>query len=275
MSQLLALSSAALYGIADFSGGLASRSMRSVGVAAWSQFLGVPLLILGALMIPFEDVDRVDVAYGALGGVFGIIGVIALYGALAAGTMSLVSPLTGVLTAVIPVVWGVTAGEAIIGRQWLGIALALVAVALIAANGGSTRLGSGVLVRALVASFGFAAFFIALDQTSEGAGMWPLVAGRAVSIPLALGVAAVMASGAFPQRRVLPTVAVAGNADVAANLAVLGALQTGPLGISVVLTSLYPAFTALAAVAVVRERPTVRQTFGIVLALAAAVLLVV
>jgi drug/metabolite transporter (DMT)-like permease len=275
MSQLLALSSAALYGIADFSGGLASRSMRSVGVAAWSQFLGVPLLILGALVIPFEDVDRVDVAYGALGGVFGIIGVVALYGALAAGTMSLVSPLTGVLTAVIPVVWGVTAGEAIIGRQWLGIALALVAVALIAANGGSTRLGSGVLVRALVASLGFAAFFIALDQTSEGAGMWPLVAGRAVSIPLALGVAAVTASGAFPQRRVLPTVAVAGNADVAANLAVLGALQTGPLGISVVLTSLYPAFTALAAVAVVRERPTVRQTFGIVLALAAAVLLVV
>ena len=275
MSSLLALSSAILYGIADFSGGLASRSMRSVGVAAWSQVLGVPLLVLGALVVPFDEVDRMDVVYGALGGVFGIIGLVALYGALAAGTMSLVSPVTGVLTALIPVAWGIAAGEGIVGRQWLGIVLALVAVGLVAGRPNSGRLGPGVLARAIIASVAFAAFFIALDQTSEGSGMWPLVAGRAVSIPLAFAVAAIWASVTFPRRRILPTVAVAGNADVAANLAVLGALQAGPLGISVVLTSLYPAFTAIAAVVVLRERPSPYQVVGIVLALAAAALLVV
>jgi drug/metabolite transporter (DMT)-like permease len=57
-------------------------------------------------------------------------------------------------------------------------------------------------------------------------------------------------------------------------MAALFALQTGPLGITVVLTSIYPAFTVIAAVVVLRERPTALQRSGIVLALVAAVLLV-
>ena len=47
------------------------------------------------------------------------------------------------------------------------------------------------------------------------------------------------------------------------------ALQTGPLGVSVVLSSIYPAFTVIAAMIVLRERPTAVQRLGIVLALGA------
>ena len=57
-------------------------------------------------------------------------------------------------------------------------------------------------------------------------------------------------------------------------MTILLALQTGPLGINTVLTSLYPAFTALAAVVFLHERPTVGQRIGILLALLAAVVLV-
>lgn len=274
MSNLLAFSSAVLYGVADFAGGLASRSMRAMGVAGWSQVFGLPLLVIGSFIVTADSVSRADVLFGVLGGLFGIVGLVALYGALAAGTMSIVSPLTGALTALIPVVWGVVAGEVISTLQWFGIVLALLAAGLVATDRTHARLSRGVIVRAMVASLGFAAFFIALDQTSEGAGLWPLVAGRTVSIPLALVIGWVTASAAFPTRRVIPVVAAAGNADVAANMTILLALQSGPLGISVVLTSLYPAFTAIAAIIVLRERPTRTQTLGILLALAAGVLLV-
>ncbi len=75
---------------------------------------------------------------------------------------------------------------------------------------------------------------------------WPLIAGRAVSITLGLAILLVLGELSPPNRDAVPTIAVAGNGDAAANIAVLLALQTGPLGISVVLISIYPAFTAVA-----------------------------
>lgn len=275
MSSLLSLTSAVLYGVADFAGGFASRSMKAVGVAAWSQLFGIPLLAIGLLIVPAESVGRSDIVFGALAGVFGIVGIVALYGALAAGTMSIVSPLTSALTALIPVTWGIAAGESISLLRWSGIAMAVVAVALVASGRHRARISGGVLVRALIASVGFAAFFIVLDQTSEASGLWPLVSGRAVSVPLAFLVAGAAAAAAATARRLVPIVAAAGLGDVGANIAILMALQRGPLGVSVVLTSLYPAVTALAAIIVLRERPSAVQGAGIVLALCAAVLLVV
>ena len=47
------------------------------------------------------------------------------------------------------------------------------------------------------------------------------------------------------------------------------------LSLVVVVTSLYPAFTVLLAVAVLRERPTARQIVGLVLAAASVVLIAV
>lgn len=275
MSQMLALAAAVLYGIADFSGGLASRTMRAVGVAAWSQLIGVPLLVVGLILLPADAVTRDDVLFGGLAGAFGIVGLVALYGALAAGTMSIVSPLTSALTALIPVLWGLASGESITAVRWLGIGLAIAAVALIASDRHRAVLTGAVVTRAVVASLGFAAFFIALDQTSEASGLWPLAAGRAVSIPIAVAFAVATAAFAIPTRRVLPIVAAAGAGDIAANIAILLALQRGPLGISVVLSSLYPAITALTAIVVLRERPTVVQGIGVVLALAAALALIV
>ena len=60
---------------------------------------------------------------------------------------------------------------------------------------------------------------------------------------------------------------------MAANVSIALALQRGPLGISAVLSSLYPAFTAITAVIVLHERPRPGQTVGIVLAMGAIVAL--
>ena len=275
MSQFLAALASALYGIADFAGGLGARKMSVLRVTAWSQLIGMPLLFIGLFVIGWDEVTTADIGYGAVAGVFGFIGMVALYGALAAGSMSIVAPLTGALTALIPVVWGLAAGEDITNRQWIGIALAIVAITLVAWDHAHAKLTIGVALRALVASLAFAGFFIALDYTAEASGQWPLIAGRGVSISLGFAVLLALRQLSPPPPDALPVVAIAGNGDIAANIAALLALQTGPLGITVVLTSIYPAFTVIAAVLVLRERPTVVQRVGIVLALVAAGLLVV
>ena len=275
MSQILALSSAVLYGIADFAGGVATRSTHVWRVTAWSQLFGVPLLAIGIAIVGWSEVTTSDLVYGAVGGALGLVGIVALYSALAAGTMSIVSPMTGTMIVVIPVVWGVASGERITPLQWAGIALAIVAVALVARDHAHARLTRTVALQALVASFAFAGFFIVLDRTAEASGIWPLVSARALTIPVAFAVASFMQSAAVPPGGSMLAIAAAGNADVGANIAILLALQSGPLGISSVLTSLYPAFTVLAAVVLLHERPTLQQRIGIVLALIAAVILVV
>jgi drug/metabolite transporter (DMT)-like permease len=275
MSQLFAALASALYGIADFAGGVASRQMKARQVAPWSQLFGIPLLLIGLFVVGWDHVAAVDLAYGAVAGVFGFIGVVALYGALAAGTMSIVSPLTGALTALIPVLWALAAGEHITSRQWIGIVIAIVAITLVAWDHAHAKLTSAVVARAIVAAFGFSGFFITLSYTAGSSGQWPLIAGRAVSITLGFGILLVLRELSPPNQDAVPAIAVAGTGDAAANIAVLLALQTGPLGISVVLISIYPAFTALAAVIFLHERPTVVQRVGIVLALVAGVLLVV
>jgi drug/metabolite transporter (DMT)-like permease len=275
MSQVLAIIAAAFYGAADFSGGLATRHIPAARVAAWSQLIGTPLLVIGIAGMDAPSVTTRDLAYGALAGLSGLVGLILLYAALAQGTMSVVSPITGVLSAAIPLVWGVFGGEQLVTLQWLGVVLAVSAVLFVARDHTASRLTSRVLLLSVGAAIGFAFFFIAIDQTSGTAGLWPLVAARAVSTPLAFVAAAFAGGIAPPPRRILPIVAIAGVADMAANVAVLLSLQTGPLAINAVLISLYPAFTVLAAILVLRERPTGIQRFGIGLALVAAVLLAI
>jgi hypothetical protein len=79
MTQLLALSAAALYGVADFAGGLASRSISAWRVTVWSQVFGLPLLIISVTIIGSSDVTTTDMALGAVAGLFGLVGLILLY----------------------------------------------------------------------------------------------------------------------------------------------------------------------------------------------------
>jgi drug/metabolite transporter (DMT)-like permease len=275
MSNLLALGAASLYGVADFAGGLATRRLPAWRVTAWSQILAIPFLVCGVLITGWTSIDLDDVVFGAIGGVLGLVGIVALYGALSEGTMSIVSPMTGVLTATLTVTWGLVSGETIDAVQWMGIVMAVSAVVLIAANRTDTRMTRTVFAKTMIASVGFAGFFIAFAQTSQDAGLVPLAVGRGLSVPVAFLIAASVRTAARPPNDSVGIVVLSGNADVAANIAIVIALQRGPLGISSVLVSLYPMFTVLAAMLILGERPTIPQRLGIILAVVAAALLVV
>jgi len=275
MSQVLALVSAALFGIADFTGGLASKTISPWRVTAWSQVLGVPILLVALATVSERNFTARDLGFGIVAGSFGLVGIALLYSALAAGTMSIVSPIVGVVSASIPVLWGLGSGEAFTASQTFGIVAAVVSIILIAGHRPDTRPPMNLLLQALGAAVAFAVFFIAMGQTSQDSGLWPLAAARVVTIPTALAVAGITASASLPPRSVLRHVAFVGLADIGANIAVLLALQTGSLGITTVLASLYPAFTVIAAILILHEKPTAGQRIGIIIAIAAGAILTV
>ena len=274
MSQVAAIAAAFFYGFADFAGGTATKRLSVWRVTAWSQLLGVPLLVVGLLVAPAPEVTRADVLYGALAGLFGLFGLVWLYLGLARGTMSVVAPISGAVAASVPVLFDVLVGSGLDTRQWVGVGLALAAVALVGWEGDGGSSDRWSIAAAVIAGVAFGFFFIAMGQTEPESGLWPLAAARTASIPIAFAIAAASRAAAMPGRGDLGLVALIGNLDMAANVGTALALQRGPTGVTSVLIALSPAVTAATAMVLLRERPRRVQLAGIVAALAAVVALV-
>ena len=125
MAYLLALSSAALYGAADFLGGLASRRANTLAIVVTSQGCGLTLLVLSLPLLPEATPTARDLVWGGAAGLAGGTGVTLLYRALAVGRMAVVAPTTAVCAVMIPVVTGVLLGERLVPLTILGVALAI------------------------------------------------------------------------------------------------------------------------------------------------------
>lgn len=284
MASLVALASAALYGAADFVGGIASRQAATIAVVAVSQTAGLVLLTILLLWLPAAMPTTVDLGWGATAGIAGGVGVAWLYRALAVGTMALVAPVTAVCAVTIPV-----AAECLSGR-WprptavAGIALALVSIALISQTPGRSD-DSGTVVRrrsgapaglwlALLSGVAIGIFYLALARTGRDAGLWPLVAARSASALFFCAAAIARGEARRVPVRVVEWSVAGGAMDMAANALYLVATRLGPLSEVVTLASLYPASTVILAKTVLGERLSRLQGVGIVCALAAVLMIV-
>lgn len=210
----LAFTGALVYGSADFLGGLAARRLRAVIVTSISAASGMALIVVLVALVPFAGgmPTRADVAWGALSGVAAAIAISLLYGCLALGPMSILSPVTAVVSALAPVVWDAATGGEALGPWALGgLALALVAIVLVAFVPGDALAGQALarpslraLAMAVGAGLGIGAFVVILDQISPDAGLAPLAVGRALSavvtgaVAVAVVVAAVRAGRTAP-----------------------------------------------------------------------------
>ncbi len=271
MAILLALLSAVVYGVSDYIGGRSSRRVPAISITWFSE---VMMLVVFALTIPvFSDSGPSQRAiwWGIVAGASASLAVLGLYAALARGNMTVVAPITGVVAAGLPVMVGVLLGERPSPIAVTGIALAIVAVALIGGLLGATRqhtdaatIGGAILIGA-----GFGLLFIAYSETGDEAGMWPLLTSRIGGIPL-LGVAYWIArrSGAAgpPSRQSLVPAAVIGLMIGVANGLYLLSTREGLLSVVAVIVSLYPASTILLAITLDRERASRSQLVGMVMA---------
>ena len=282
MFLALALASAAFYGAADFLGGLASKRAQTLVVTLISQSAGLILLALVIPVLPSSAPVRSDYFWGIASGFAGSAGVALLYRALAVGTMSIVAPTTAVCAVAVPVLIAFFLGERPGVLPVAGIALAIVAIALVSRgesmetlprrSGGAT--GRDAIALALTSGVAVGVFFFCLERTGEDAGMWPLIAGRLTSVPLFAVLTLAGRHSLRMERGVAGTAVGCGALDMLANALYLVATWYGPLSLVATLASLYPASTVLLARFTLGERLTRAQTLGVVCALVAVVLMV-
>jgi drug/metabolite transporter (DMT)-like permease len=266
------LASALSWGAGDFSGGLASKRSPVLGVLLVGQAAGLVLLIAFAMVWSEPLPPRADLAWSMAAGLSGAAGLSALYRALAVGRMGVVAPVSAVLTATIPVLFGAIT-EGVPGPlKLVGFGLALVGIALIARTSDASG-GRGGLGLALLAGSGFGAFFVLLHRGSATAIFWPLTAARLASVSLVLGVILLRRRMWAPQRARLPLVLLGGALDAGGNAFFALAGQAGRLDVASVLSSMYPASTVALAALLLGERTTRAQGLGITAALAAIVLI--
>lgn len=281
MASLYALLAAAIYGAADFLGGIATRRATMVGAVLTTQGAGLVFLLAATPLLPDAHVTRHDLVFGALAGLTGSTGVALLYLALAIGPMSVVAPVTAVCAAIVPLAIGLALGERPRPLAGLGVVLALAAVALLSQSDGPTtddgaprvRLGRGVRV-ALVSGVAVGLFFACLAQTKADAVLWPLVVSRSVSVTIFLTTALASGRPAGVPRAALPPALACGALDMVANACYLAAARQGQLGLVATLASLYPASTVLLARVVLGERLGRWQQIGVAGAVGAIVLIV-
>lgn len=293
----LALAASLIYGASDFLGALTSRKLTVVKA---STIIYVAATLASAVALPLTAWTYSDRAFwaGTLAGVVATVGMIAFYAALAIGPMGLIAPLIALIQTSIPVVVSVAKGQSLPPLAWFAVALAFFATILISApsntssgkppvtrislRGGSLALISGVTLGLSV---------VLLDTAPSNSGVFPafmdIVVGLLILIPLVtirrfresdnwlhgapkvFSVVHVERAGAG----ILILSAVSGVLLAAGNILLVIALHSGNLAVVAVLISLYPLATVFLAWAVLKERMSLVQVAGVVLALTAAILL--
>jgi uncharacterized membrane protein len=194
LTVVLGLAGALVYGAADFLGGLASRRISALRVTALGALSGVVLLYLGTFVIAGEW-SYEAVFWGAISGVTGAAAIALLYACLAIGPMSILSPLTAVTSAIVPLTWGLFTGSQLGVIAYPAFALALVAVVLVGFVPAkeAVRPTLAGLTMATISGILIGAFYIMIDQTPDDSGLVPLVANRVTNASIMLTIIIVMA----------------------------------------------------------------------------------
>jgi drug/metabolite transporter (DMT)-like permease len=278
MVVLLGLAAALLYGSGDFLGGMASRRAHVLTVLTLVETAGVIAALAVAAASP-GPASLAGLAWGFSAGLVGGLGLIIFYAGLAAGPMSVVAPVSGLVSTVLPVAVALTEGERPGAGVYAGALLCLVAIVL-ASSAGDTgparrpgRLGRAIAY-GTASGVSFGLFFLLIRNAGQSGEVWPVAAGRIGELAIVLAAAAVLRPGLLRGAGGgIPLVAAgAGVIDVVANICYVAATRTGAFGLAVVLASLYPGVTVLLARVVLGERLRWIQRVGLGLAAVGIVL---
>lgn len=276
MAIVLALLSAISYGAGDFTAGLASRRLGASVVTGVAQTFGLLAALVAVALFSGVGPRGSALAWGALSGVGSAIGTLALYQGLAVARMTVVATLSGVLTAVIPVIVGVALGNNLSALAAAGIVIAVPAILLVSWQPGGEAGASNArgALFGVLAGMGFGLLFVALDRAGTRSGAWPLVPGQLVSVILLapLAIRGLRQQAQTPRRTAVLLTVLTGVLSGAANLLFLAATGHGELAIVAVLSALYPAVTVLLARALLAEHWTRSQVAGLVASALAVVL---
>ena len=274
MTLIISLCAALFYGIADYSGSRGARiansaSVTFVGQAAALALLSIYLLITWTTPPPMESW-----MWTAGGGFGGAIALVAFYQAMSKGSMTVIAPITAVIGLSVPVIAGFLQGERPKTIAWVGIAIAVVAVALVGdvLDQHDLPTSMNAIWMAIAAGFGFGMIFVCMAHASHDHGVWPLFGQRMVSVPTVAVLAFSQSRNLGVPKRAFGFALIAGLLDTSANGLYLLATHTGMMSLVSVITALYPVSTVVLAMKFDHERLHRSQTVGMALAATSLVL---
>jgi drug/metabolite transporter (DMT)-like permease len=280
MVVIFAFAAAILYGTADFLGGAASRRASAIAVLSVTAPFG-ELVVLTVALTAGGPLRMTGLWWGLAGGTAGGAGLIVFYAGLAAAPMSVVAPVSALVSTVLPVGVAIAQGERPGPSVMAGGVLCLIAVTLVSMDGGGQDRGgrhggrTGLLY-GFLAGVGFGLFFLFMREAAVSGVLWPAGVSRLAGAVIALAAAAVTRTRPVwwrPDRRVFVMALASGAFDASANLCYLIASRAGLFGLAVVITSLYPGVTVLLARITLGERMRSVQRAGLALAAIGIVLM--
>ena len=277
----LGLTAAITWGGSDFAGGIGARRSPALLVVASGHLVTMVALLAVCSLAHLPIPHRTEFLEGAIGGLEGSLALAAFYKALAMGAMGLTAALTGLLTALVPVLFGLWKDGLPAPVAILGLMCGIIAIWLIAhAPGHSTP--PAALWLGAVSGAGFGLQLVLLKLASSGGVLWALASARIGGV---LGLVTILL---FAWPRIDSAIThsgkrvwngfwwsgiLAGTLDTSGNIGYTIAAHIGRLDLAALVSSLYPGFTILLAAFALHERPSRRQTLGMAVALVSVVLL--
>ena len=273
-AALLALAASVGWGIADFLGGLKSRTIPLLAVLALAQPIGLALVAL-VVFVGGVGAWQSAVLWAVPAAVLGSVGIAAFYRGMATGTISIVAPIaaTGVL---IPVVVGIATGDRPSALQLAGFPLAIGGAVIASREAGPAlgraRIAAGV-PWALLAAVTFGGYFIPMSAAADADVLWAALVFKVSAALLLVAAFAAVRPRVQLGRNDLVAIAAIGIADSSANVFFAAAAAVGLVSVVSVLASLYPVVTVALAWIVLHERMNPTQRAGVLAALAGVVLI--
>jgi drug/metabolite transporter (DMT)-like permease len=193
------------------------------------------------------------------------------------GAMGLTAALTGLLTALIPVLYSFVKDGLPTPTAIAGLATGMAAIWMITHTPPATSTATkgaprAALLLGALAGTGFGVQLILFKLAGSSGVFWTMTTARAAGV-LALLLMLAVSPPKRPWRGFWRTGLLAGALDTLGNLLYIQATRMGRLDVAALVCSLYPGGTILLAALVLREWPTRRQMAGMALALAAVALL--
>ena len=269
----LGLLSAASWGGSDFVGGLAARRSPALLITASGQAASLLILIVICLAAHLAAPGAHSLVLAGVAGLEASLALALFYRALSMGAMGLTAALTGLTTALIPVVFSALRYGLPGPVTAAGLAAGCAAIWLITHQPAASRgVSAHALLFGTLAGMGFGSQLILFKLAEPANMLWIMTVARAAGVTALLLV--ILAARPRTEGHGFwgPGIAT-GLLDTIGTLWYLAAAQFGRLDTAAVVCSLYPAGTIVLAAIALRERPTRRQLAGMALALGAVALL--
>ena len=269
MNTFFAGLSALFYGIADFSGGFASKKGKLLEVLLISQISGIFLGILFLFAEKSSFPVGMDLLFSFLAGIFGLLGLLFLYKGLATGIIGIVSPSSAFVAAIIPLFFGWMQGERPSSIAIGGIACCIPAVILLSFESDSNQKRENNIssfLYGLTSGIGFAGFFIMISKIQTGCGFWPIVISKTTATFLII-LCIIFYKPVKFNPVIYPYAIFSGFSDMGANIFFILSTRQGFLSLSAIISSLFPAPTVLLARIILKEKIPAGRIFGILLSI--------